>query len=310
MTVTTAADESATDTPGGAQPVLAVRDLHVRFRTPAGWLQAVRGLSYEVVPGETLAICGESGSGKSVAAGAVMRLLPGPPVAEVAGSVLHHGEDLLRLDMWQHRRRNGTGVGMIYQDALAALNPVYTVGWQIAELFRVHRRMSRRDANRRAVELLDRVRIPDAARRAKAYPHELSGGMRQRVLIAMAIALEPSVIIADEPTTALDVTVQAQILALLRDLLAETGMALVMITHDLGVVAEVADRVLVMYGGLSMEATDARTFFRGPRHPYGQALLDAMPSPDVKLQRLQTLRPGAPTAATASRGERPPARRR
>jgi oligopeptide transport system ATP-binding protein len=275
-------------------PVLAVRDLSVEFAVGPGQLRAVRELSYEVSSGETLAICGESGSGKSVSAAAVMRLLPGPPAVRVSGEVLLDGDDLLRLPMWEHRRRNGASIAMIYQDALAALNPVYTVGWQIAELFRSHRAMSRRDANRAAIELIDRVRIPDARARAKSYPHELSGGMRQRILIAMAIALEPRVIIADEPTTALDVTIQAQILELLQELQRESSMALVLITHDLGVVAEVADRVLVMYGGQAMEQAAADDFFAEAAHPYSRALLAAMPSTDEKTERLQTLPSGGP----------------
>jgi oligopeptide/dipeptide ABC transporter ATP-binding protein len=276
-----------------AEPLLSVRDLTVEFPTPDGVVSAVNGVGFDVAAGETLAILGESGSGKSVTAQAVMGLIERPGRV-VAGSVRFSGADLLAASAEERRRVRGSGLAMVFQDPLTALNPVWSVGFQIGELFRVHRGLSRREARRRAVELLERVRIPGAAIRVGEYPHQFSGGMRQRVMIAMALALDPNVLIADEPTTALDVTVQAQILELLDELRAETGMGLLLITHDLGVVAETADRVAVMYAGRIVETGATDAVLSAPRHPYTEGLLASVPR--GQSGREERLRPiaGAP----------------
>ncbi|MFD3326675.1 ABC transporter ATP-binding protein [Streptomyces sp. NPDC058701] len=274
-------------------PLLEVDDLHVEFRTPHGVVQAVNGLSYTLHSGETLALLGESGSGKSVAAQAVMGLLPTPPAYITRGQIRLHGSDLLQLSEGDHRKVRGSRIAMVFQDALSALNPVLTVGDQISEMFRVHRGMDRREARRKSVDLMDRVKIPAAAQRLDDYPHQFSGGMRQRVMIAMSLALEPEVVIADEPTTALDVTVQAQIMRLLRELQQETGMGLVLITHDLGVVASVADRVTVMYAGRAVEEAETPELYGDARHPYTRGLLDSIPRLDRLDHALMPI-PGSP----------------
>jgi oligopeptide transport system ATP-binding protein len=276
-----------------SDPVLAVRDLSVEFPTGDGIVSAVNGVDFDLAAGETLAILGESGSGKSVTAQAVMGLIERPGRV-VAGSVRFGGVDLLAASGEERRRVRGSGLAMVFQDPLSALNPVWSVGFQIGELFRVHRGLSRREARRRAVELLDRVRIPAAAQRVGEYPHQFSGGMRQRVMIAMALALDPKVLIADEPTTALDVTVQAQILELLDELRAETGMGVLLITHDLGVVAETAHRVAVMYAGRIVETGPTDAVLAGPGHPYTEGLLASVPR--GQSGREERLRPiaGAP----------------
>jgi peptide/nickel transport system ATP-binding protein len=257
--------------------LLQIRDLSVEFRGAAGTIHAVRELSLHVDRGETLGIMGESGSGKSVSAFAVMDILDSPPGFVTSGEVLFEDQDLLRLPLTERRRINGDKIAMIFQDPLAYLNPVYTVGWQIAETLRAHQGAGAKAGRETAIRLLDRVGIPEPERRVDHYPHQFSGGQRQRVMIAMAIANAPQLLIADEPTTALDVTVQAQILELLRDLLRETGMGLLMITHDLGVVADIADRVAVMKDGRIVETGPVREVFRAPRHPYTQRLLQAIP---------------------------------
>jgi oligopeptide transport system ATP-binding protein len=274
---------------GAPVPVLEVEDLTVEFRTPKGVVNAVNGISYTVAEGETVAILGESGSGKSVSVQAVMGILDSPPGFVTDGRVLFQGRDLLTATAEEQRAVRGPGISMIFQDALSSLNPVFTVGHQIAEMFRAHRGASRKQANEAAVELLDRVRIPDARRRAGAYPHQFSGGMRQRVMIAMALALDPKLLIADEPTTALDVTVQAQIMDLLKDLQRETGMGLLLITHDLGVVNEVADKVLVMYAGSVVETGTVAEVFSDPSHPYTEGLMASVPSVEGKGTRLQPI---------------------
>ncbi|GAA5066651.1 oligopeptide/dipeptide ABC transporter ATP-binding protein [Thermocatellispora tengchongensis] len=274
-------------------PMLSVEDLQVEFATAHGTVRAVNGVSYAVGAGETLAVLGESGSGKSVTARAVMGIVRAPRGRVTAGAIRLRGVDLLTLPEETRRRLRGTTVAMIFQDALSALNPVLPVGYQIAEMFRYHRGASRREARRRAVEVLDRVRIPSAARRAGDYPHQFSGGMRQRVGIALAIALDPKVIIADEPTTALDVTVQAQIMRLLGEIQREHGTALVLITHDMGVVADIADRVAVMYAGRVVEEAGAHDIYARPAHPYTRALLGAIPRPHLRGKRLAVI-PGAP----------------
>ncbi len=252
--------------------LLQVKDLRVSF----GPVQVLDGLSFSIEAGETLAIVGESGSGKSVTAMSMMRLLASPP-ARLQGQVLFKGEDLLQLPERRMRQVRGGEIGMVFQEPMASLNPVMTVGDQIAEAVRLHRKVSRAEAGRKALDLLNLVGIPAAERRLREHPHKLSGGMRQRVMIAMALAGDPDLLIADEPTTALDVTVQAQILDLIRSVKTRLGMAVMLITHDLGVVAELADRVLVLYAGRKVEEASARQLFTAPRHPYSRSLLAAAP---------------------------------
>jgi len=258
------------------EAVLEVRELRTWFHTRHGVARAVDGVDFAVNKGEVLCIVGESGCGKSVTALSVMRLIP-PPGRIESGELLLEGRDLLTLSAEEMAELRGERVSMIFQDPTSSLNPVFEVGAQISEVYEIHRAMSRKAGETRAVEMLEKVGIPDAARRAKAYPHEMSGGMAQRVMIAMALACEPRLLIADEPTTALDVTIQAQILDLMRDLQRETGTAVVLITHDLGVVAEMADRVAVMYAGEIVEEADARTLFEDAKHPYTRDLLGSIP---------------------------------
>ncbi|WP_416964049.1 ABC transporter ATP-binding protein [Streptomyces sp. Agncl-13] len=276
------------------QPLLDVRDLRVSFRTRRGTVTVVDGLSFSVSPGEILGVVGESGSGKSVSMLAVLRLLTSPNVT-VEGEVRFRGRDLLTLPDKEMRAVRGREIAMVFQDPMTALTPVYTVGWQIAEQIRAHEKVSRKEAHARAVSLLSDVGIPDAASRADAYPHEFSGGMRQRAVIAMALSCGPALLIADEPTTALDVTVQAQILDLMRELNTQ-GSAVVLITHDMGVISQIADRVLVMYGGRAAEEGPRRAVFHGPRHPYTWGLLDSVPRVGgPRLRRLPTIA-GMPVA--------------
>ncbi|MEU1704842.1 ABC transporter ATP-binding protein [Streptomyces sp. NPDC005706] len=277
--------------------LLEVRDLHVEFRTREGVAKAVNGVSYAVDAGETLAVLGESGSGKSVTAQAVMGILDMPPGRITDGEILFRGQDLLRLKEEERRAVRGSGMAMIFQDALSALNPVLSVGDQLGEMFVVHRGMSKKDARARAVELMDRVRIPAAAQRVRDYPHQFSGGMRQRIMIAMALALEPALIIADEPTTALDVTVQAQVMELLAELRREYRMGLILITHDLGVVADVADRIAVMYAGRIVESAPVHDIYKAPAHPYTRGLLDSIPRLDLKGRELYAIK-GLPPSLT------------
>ncbi|MDO0930984.1 dipeptide/oligopeptide/nickel ABC transporter permease/ATP-binding protein [Streptomyces sp. DG2A-72] len=271
---------------------LSVTDLSVDIHTPTGPVPVVRDVGFSVRSGETLALLGESGCGKSMTAHAVAGLLD--PVAEVVGGQVRlGGEDLLALDARARRRLAGPGLAMVFQDALSSLNPVLTVGTQLAEPFRIHEGMSRRAARARAVELMERVGIPEARARADAYPHQFSGGMRQRLLIATAVALRPRVLLADEPTTALDVTVQAQIMDLLRELRSEQHMALVLITHDLGLAAEHADRVAVMYAGTVVESGPVAEVFARPHHPYTRGLLESVPAEQHRGARLSSI-PGSP----------------
>jgi oligopeptide transport system ATP-binding protein len=271
-------------------PLLEVANLFVEFRTRDGVARVLNGVSYSVDAGETLAVLGESGSGKSVTAQAIMGILDVPPAVVTGGEIRFGGENLLAASEGRRTEVRAQGIAMIFQDALSALNPVFTVGFQIEEQLRVRLGMTRREARRRAVELLDVVRIPHATRRIRQYPHEFSGGMRQRAMIAMALALDPDVLIADEPTTALDVTVQAQIMDLLAEIQAERRMGLVLITHDLGVVAEVADRIAVMYAGRIVEHADAPSLYRMPGHPYTAALMDSLPRLDMKGGELNTIK--------------------
>ncbi|MGX9945862.1 ABC transporter ATP-binding protein [Bradyrhizobium sp. BTAi1] len=257
-------------------PLLEVENLQVHFRTPTGINRAVDGVSFHVDPGETLAIVGESGCGKSVTSMSMMRLIPEPP-GKIAGSIRLEGRDILALSDREMRALRGNDISMIFQEPMTSLNPVLTVGRQIGETLRLHQGLDQAQAEARAVEMLTLVGIPEPARRVREYPHQLSGGMRQRVMIAMALACNPKLLIADEPTTALDVTIQAQILKLMLELKQRVGAAIILITHDLGVVAEVAERVMVMYAGRKVEEAPVKQLFRSPRHPYTQGLLGALP---------------------------------
>ncbi|MEU9300538.1 ABC transporter ATP-binding protein [Streptomyces sp. NPDC048269] len=275
---------------GAEAPVLEVRDLHVEFATREGVVKAVNGVNYSVASGETLAVLGESGSGKSVTAQAIMGILDSPPGRVAKGEILFRGQDILKLPESERRKLRGPKMAMIFQDALSALNPVFSVGNQLSEMFRVHQGMSRKDAKAKAIELMDRVKIPAARSRVNDYPHQFSGGMRQRIMIAMALALEPDLIIADEPTTALDVTVQAQVMDLLADLQREYNMGLILITHDLGVVADVADKIAVMYAGRIVEQAPVHELYKRPAHPYTRGLLDSIPRLDQKGQELYAIK--------------------
>jgi oligopeptide transport system ATP-binding protein len=269
--------------------LLEVEDLRVEFRTRYGVAKAINGVSFDLRQGETLAILGESGSGKSVTAQAIMGILDSPPAFITGGEIRYCGSNILTLPEEQRREIRGPEISMVFQDALSSLNPVFPVGWQIAEMFRQHLGMNRRDSLERAVGLMERVQIPAARQRVKAFPHQFSGGMRQRIMIAMSIALDPAVLIADEPTTALDVTVQAQIMRLLAELQEERQMGLILITHDLGVVADVADRIAVMYAGRIVEQADVYDLYRNPAHPYTKGLLDSIPRLDQKGETLDAI---------------------
>jgi oligopeptide transport system ATP-binding protein len=263
-------------------PLLEVDDLHMYFYTPDGVVKAVDGVSFSLEPGQTLAIVGESGSGKSVTALSIMRLIQEPPGKVVSGDIRYKGVSILGMAEKEQRKLRGNRIAMIFQDPMTSLNPVYRIGKQIAEPLRVHKGASKSEAWAAAVELLDRVGIPRAAERARDYPHEFSGGMRQRAMIAMALACGPDVLIADEPTTALDVTIQAQILELMQEIQARTESAIIMITHDLGVVADMADHVQVMYAGKAVEFGTADQVFYRPLHPYTWGLLHSSPRHDVE----------------------------
>jgi oligopeptide/dipeptide ABC transporter ATP-binding protein len=279
-------------------PLLEVENLRTYFDTDAGTAKAVDGVSFHVNEGEVLGIVGESGCGKSVTSLSIMRLVPTPPGRILDGSAIRFRDrDLLALSEKQMQRVRGNDIAMIFQEPMTSLNPVFPVGEQIAESLRLHRRLGKRAANDSAVELLRLVGIPDPAARANDYPHQLSGGQRQRVMIAIALACEPDLLVADEPTTALDVTIQAQILALLAELRERLGMAVILITHDLGVVAEVCDRVIVMYAGRVAEEGPADRIFREPRHPYTEGLLQAIPRLGRRVDRLAVI-PGTVPSAT------------
>jgi oligopeptide transport system ATP-binding protein len=280
----------------GDMPLLEVDDLHTRFATRHGVVHAVDGVSFSLEAGETLALVGESGCGKSATALSIMGLLPGPRGRIERGAIRLDGRDLTQMDERQLDEVRGRDVGMVFQDPLGSLNPSFTVGQQLVETLRRHLPLSKDKARKRAVELLEETRIPSADRRMKAYPHQLSGGMRQRVMIALALACGPRLLIADEPTTALDVTIQADILALLDNLRAEHGMGMILITHDMGVAAAAADRIAVMYAGQFVEEAEAAELFARPEHPYTEALLGALPpldGEDVRHARLSVI-PGSP----------------
>ena len=263
--------------------LLEVENLQTHFRTPDGVNRAVDGVSFSVYPGETLAVVGESGCGKSVTSLSILRLIPEPP-GKIAGTIRFNGKNLLALSDREMRQIRGNDISMVFQEPMTSLNPVLTIGRQITETVMLHEGVSRAAGNLRTIEMLRLVNIPEPERRLNQYPHELSGGMRQRVMIAMALACSPKLLIADEPTTALDVTVQAQILDLMRQLKARTGAAIILITHDLGVVAEMAERVVVMYAGRKVEEATVKDLFARPRHPYTRALLASIP----RLETRQT----------------------
>jgi oligopeptide transport system ATP-binding protein len=275
-------------------PVLSIRDLVVEFHTDDGVVKAVDGVSYDVYPGETLGIVGESGSGKSVSQLAILGLIPQPPGRIVRGEAIFDGKDTLKMSRKALRRIRGDDVAMIFQDPMTSLNPVLKIGHQIAEAIRAHNSgVNGKEARERTIRLLSLVGVPNPERRYDQYPHEFSGGMRQRAMIAMAIANEPKLLIADEPTTALDVTIQAQILEVLKKAQEETHAATIMITHDLGLIAELADRVVVMYAGKVVELTDVHTLFAAPRHPYTVGLMDSLPRLTVDEDWLRPI-PGSP----------------
>ncbi|MGA5819007.1 ABC transporter ATP-binding protein [Kitasatospora sp. NPDC094028] len=271
-------------------PLLEVKDLHVEFHTRDGIAKAVNGVNYSVAAGETLAVLGESGSGKSVTAQTIMGILDMPPGKVTKGEILYRGQDMLTMGNEERRQIRGQKIAMIFQDALSALNPVLSVGYQLGEMFRVHQGASKKVAKDKAIELMERVRIPAAKQRVNDYPHQFSGGMRQRIMIAMALALQPDLIIADEPTTALDVTVQAQVMDLLAELQAEYNMGLILITHDLGVVADVADKIAVMYAGRIVETAPVHELYARPAHPYTKGLLRSIPRLDQKGQELYAIK--------------------
>ncbi len=283
--------------PSAGAPLLRVEQLRTWFHTRAGVVRAVDGVSFDVMPGETVGVVGESGCGKSVTALSLLRLIDPPGRIEARSRIEFEGKDLLTASDEEIRRVRGNRMAMVFQEPMTALNPVFTVGDQIAEVARVHDRASRRAAWERAVEMLSLVGISDPRQRASQYPHELSGGMRQRVLIAMALVMHPALLIADEPTTALDVTIQAQILELLADLQQRLGTAILLITHDLGVVAESASRVLVMYGGQIVEQAPVRDLFAHPSHPYTEGLMRAMPRVGHGRERLVTIPGSVPSPA-------------
>ena len=273
-----------------ADLLLEVEDLYVEFSTRDGVARAVNGVSFTVERGQTVAILGESGSGKSVTAQAIMGILDTPPARIAGGSIRLQGTELIGLPEEEYRQIRGRQVAMIFQDALSALNPVKSVGDQISEMFRIHQGMSRRDSQESAIEVMKRVKIPGAAERVGDYPHQFSGGMRQRIMIAMMIALKPEVLIADEPTTALDVTVQSQIMDLLQELREETNMGLILITHDLGVVADVSERILVMYAGRTMERGSVDEIYTNTANPYTYGLLQSIPKIDQRVERLPAIK--------------------
>ncbi|WP_082137391.1 ABC transporter ATP-binding protein [Aquamicrobium sp. LC103] len=275
-----------------AEPLLSVRSLEVRFRLDGRSMRAVDDVSFDLQKGQTLGIVGESGCGKSVTSLSIMRLLPSPPAQVAAGEVLLEGRDLLKLSEREMRKLRGGRIGMIFQEPMTSLNPVYTCGDQIIEGLRVHSGLSGKAARDRAIELLELVRLPSPEKRIDDYPHQLSGGQRQRVMIALALANDPAVLIADEPTTALDVTIQSQILDLMRDLQERTGTAIMLITHDLGVVAETCQQVVVMYAGSVIERGPVDKIFADPQHPYTIGLMAAVPRMDAGRARLASI-PGS-----------------
>ena len=285
-----------------ADALLEVRDLRTYFDTDRGLFRAVDGIDFSVGRGKTVGLVGESGCGKSVTSLSVMGLVPSPPGRVTAQSVKFDGRDVLELSADDRRQLRGGKMSMIFQEPMTSLNPVHTVGRQIVEAILAHTKLSPKQARDRAIEMLDLVRIPSAASRFDDFPHRLSGGMRQRVMIAMALSCEPALLIADEPTTALDVTIQAQILDLLRDLQKRLGMAVLIITHDLGVIAEIADEVIVMYAGKIVESAPVKALFGDPQHPYTIGLLGSIPRLDVERERLATIEGTVPSPNNQPKG--------
>src|ERR1700730_14412373 len=290
--------------------LLELRGLTTTFQTARGEISAIEDISFELNAGEILGIVGESGSGKSVTALTIMGLLPQPPARVAAGSVRFAGEELTTASPNRMEKIRGAGISMVFQEPMTSLNPVFTIGEQIMETVRAHERMSASAQRERAIEMLDRVGIPSATERLNDYPHQFSGGQRQRVMIAMSLACRPKLLIADEPTTALDVTIQAQVLDLLMDLRAELDMAIIVITHNMGVIAEVADRVLVMYAGRIVEQSPAADLFDAPQHPYTRGLLECVPSLDQDHERLVAIQGALPAPARPPAGCRFPPRGR
>ena len=284
------------------RPLLEVRDLRTYFAVDGGEFRAVDGVSLTVGPGRTLGVVGESGCGKTVTALSILRLIPMPPGRIAGGEILFDGTDLLKLRPAELRERRGNQISMIFQEPMTSLNPAFTVGDQISESILRHRQVTKAEAKEHAIEMLRRVRIPSPERRYDEFPHKLSGGMRQRVMIAMALACDPKLLIADEPTTALDVTIQAQILDLMRQLREETKAAIVVITHDLGVIAEIAHEVMVMYAGKVVERAEVATLFQNPQHPYTIGLLGSIPKLSADQSRLATIEGAVPNPLAMPRG--------
>ena len=271
------------------EKLIDVNDLQTYFHTEEGTVKAVDGVSFEIYPGETLGVVGESGCGKSVTSLSIMRLIESPPGQIENGEILFNGKDLTKLSQKEMRKIRGNDISMIFQEPMTSLNPVYTVGDQIMEAILIHKDVNKKQARQEAIDMLRKVGIPLPEQRVDEYPHQLSGGMRQRVMIAMALSCDPQLLIADEPTTALDVTIQAQILELMNSLKRQFGMAIMMITHDLGVIAEVSDRVAVMYAGKIVEYTDVKTLYADPKHPYTWGLMHSIPHIEKDLDRLEAI---------------------
>jgi peptide/nickel transport system ATP-binding protein len=283
-------------------PLLEVRSLSVQFQTDEGLVRAVEEVSLEVYPGEILSLVGESGCGKSVTALSILRLIPTPPGKIAGGEVLFNGRNLLSLREEEMEKVRGNEISMIFQEPMTSLNPVFTIGDQIMEALILHQGLDKKAARIKAIEMLDRVKIPSPETRVDAYPHQLSGGMRQRAMIAIALSCQPDLLIADEPTTALDVTIQAQVLRLLKEIQKEMGMAVILITHDFGVVSEIADRVAVMYAGRIMEQGPIEAIFEEVRHPYTQGLLNSLPQLEEKKRRLHAIPGQVPDATDLPEG--------
>lgn len=277
------------------EPLLKVRNLKTYFYTEEGVVPAVDGLDFDLMPDETLAIVGESGCGKSVTSLSILQIVATPPGKIIDGEILFKGEDLLKKNEKEMRKIRGNHISMIFQEPLTSLNPVFTIGYQICDILHLHQGMKKTEAREKALEMLKKVKIPSAEAVLDEYPHQLSGGMRQRVMIAMALACNPDILIADEPTTALDVTIQAQIMHLLKDLQKENHTSIILITHDLGVVAQIAKRVMVMYAGLAVEYADVKSIFADPLHPYTSGLLKSIPSPTDKKDTLFSIKGSIPS---------------
>lgn len=284
------------------ETLLQVKGLKTYFSTEEGVVPAVDGVDFSLGKGETLAIVGESGCGKSVTALSVLRIVPSPPGRILSGEILYQGEDLLKKSEKEMRKVRGEDISMIFQEPLTSLNPVFTIGYQICDILRIHRKMTKKEARKHAIDMLAQVRIPSPEKVFDDYPHQLSGGMRQRVMIAMALACNPSILIADEPTTALDVTIQAQIMHLLRDLQQVHGSSVILITHDMGVVAQIAQRVMVMYAGQAVEYGDVKSIFKNPAHPYTIGLLKSIPSINESGRKLYSITGSIPSPADYPKG--------